>query len=51
MIKLVKQAGKMTEWLKVLVLKTGICIHIVGSNPTFSNYNENKNYDSGIHSN
>lgn len=42
MIKLVKQAGKMTEWLKVLVLKTGICTHIVGSNPTFS-YNNNNN--------
>ena len=41
MIELVKQAGKMTEWLKVLVLKTGICTHIVGSNPSFSNNNNN----------
>ena len=32
----------MTEWLKVLVLKTGICTHIVGSNPTFSNKKQQK---------
>ena len=28
----------MVEWFKVPVLKTGVCYHTVGSNPTLSFY-------------